>query len=106
MKDYVAEVTAKWAPFVLALILALWGATANYISRLNKTEAEFKTAALIGEWVISGFVGFIAILLCMEYEVSVYMSGAIAGIAGHQGGRGLFILEAALKDYIKKKTGS
>lgn len=81
--------------FVWLLILAIWGGTVNYINhRKGKT---FSLAELVGEWCISGFVGVATIYLCLEWHVSWYLMGFLVAIAGHMGGRGLFLYENMLK---------
>jgi uncharacterized membrane protein len=84
------ETGLGWVWFV---ILAVWGGTANYISRVRKEGMKFSTVELIGEWSISGFVGVITALICMEMGVSDMLTYALVGIAGHAGGRAIFILE-------------
>lgn len=85
------EVGLGWVWFV---ILAIWGGTANYISRVRKEGMKFSTVELIGEWSISGFAGVITALLCMEMQLSMFTTYALVGISGHAGGRAIFVLES------------
>jgi hypothetical protein len=80
-----------WVWFV---VLAIWGGTANYISRVRKDNMKFSTVELIGEWSISGFAGVITALLCMEMGMSTLLTYALVGISGHAGGRAIFVLES------------
>ena len=54
---------AWWAPgggYLWMVILALWGGTASYLSRLKQNQAlTFSLAELAGEWAISGFAGLL-----------------------------------------------
>lgn len=81
------------------LVLALWGGTANYISRVRRKGMPFSVIELIGEWTISGFAGLITAYLCSYLNLPFPMIAAFAGIAGHMGGRAIFVLE----EYFTKK---
>lgn len=85
------ETGIGWIWFIF---LAMWGGTANYISRIKKDGMKFSTVELIGEWAISGFAGLVTGFICLEYNLSLYMTFALVAIAGHAGGRTIFILES------------
>ncbi len=87
------------------VLLAIWGGTANYISRVRKEGMKFSIIELVGEWSISGFAGVITALVCQAMEVNMLMSYALVGIAGHAGGRAIFVFESAFQDKIKKWFG-
>lgn len=83
------------------ILLALWGGTVNYISRVKQGNPKrFSIIELIGEWSISGFVGVVTIYFCLEMQLSVYMTGAVVAIAGHMGGRAIFCFEKWLSRKI------
>jgi hypothetical protein len=84
------------------LVLAIWGGTANYISRVRKDGMKFSTVELIGEWSVSGFVGIITALVCQAMEINMMMTYAMVGIAGHAGGRAIFVFETVFHERIKK----
>jgi hypothetical protein len=75
------------------VLLALWGGTVSYISRVRKNKTPFSLVELLGEWTISGFAGLITAYICAEMEFSFYVTAALTGICGHMGGRAIFILE-------------
>ena len=82
------------------VLLAIWGGTVNYISRLKSgAVASFSFIELIGEWVISGFAGLLTAYICMEAEMEWGMVAFFAGISGHLGGRAVFMFE----NYVKSK---
>jgi len=90
--DRIAEGHYGYLWFVL---LALWGGTVNYISRVRQQHPiRFSLMELIGEWSISGFVGIITIYICLEMQLSTYATGALVAISGHMGGRAIFMFEA------------
>ncbi len=85
--------------YIWLLFLALWGGTVNYITRVRQgTVDRFSFVELIGEWAISGFSGFLAVTVCMELQVSWYMTAFFTGVAGHMGGRAIFIFEYWVKN--------
>ncbi len=79
-----------WVWFIL---LAIWGGTANYLSRIRKENMKFSTIELIGEWTISGFAGVVTGLLCLEYQLGTHLTFALVAISGHAGGRAIFLIE-------------
>ena len=82
------------------LALAIWGGTVNYLSRLKQGKVEvFSFAELVGEWAISGFAGLLTAYICIEMQLSWHMTTFFTGIAGHLGGRAIFIFE----NYFKSK---
>lgn len=86
--------------WIWLLILAAWGGTVNYISRTRKEKTPFSLVELIGEWTIAGFAGVITGLICMEYQVSQYLTFAAVAISGHAGGRAIFMFERYLLSKI------
>ena len=83
------------------VILAAWGGTVNYITRLKSEKSPFSIVELLGEWVISGFSGLITAFICQEMMLPFMYTAAAAGIAGHMGGRGIYLLER----FVKKRLG-
>lgn len=73
--------------------LAAWGGTVNYLSRLKRYKTTFSFIELMGEWAISGFAGLITAYACAANDVSYPLTAALSGIAGHMGGRAIYILE-------------
>lgn len=93
------EIGVGWIWFI---ILAVWGGTANYISRIRKENMKFSTFELVGEWTISGFAGVVTGLLCMEYGLGIHLTFALVAIAGHAGGRAIFLLEQFYQSRMPK----
>ena len=82
--------------YVWFALLALWGGTVNYISRVKRSHKSFSFVELIGEWTISAFAGVITALICQEMGLSLLITSALAGISGHMGGRAIYISELFL----------
>lgn len=86
--------------YIWFVLLAVWGGTVNYLSRLKENESiKFSFVELIGEWAISGFAGLLTAYVCIEMKFSWHMTAFFTGIAGHLGGRAIFIFE----NYVKSK---
>lgn len=100
----VGWISNLWA-WVVLMVLAVWGGTANYVSRLKRSKQAFSVVELVGEWVISGFAGFMAALACIELGYSFAIAAAAAGVAGHMGGRSIYLLEQVALKWWERKYG-
>ncbi len=102
-KDVIEEETKKAVlnsiGYVWFVFLAIWGGTASYIGRIKKSGKAFSFIELMGEWTICSFAGIITAYLCVAANLDFYKTAALTGIAGHLGGRGVFMIE----NYIKNK---
>ncbi|MFV1943498.1 phage holin family protein [Pseudomonas luteola] len=87
------------------VLLAIWGGTASYVTRIRKNQSPFSFVELIGEWSISGFAGVITAYLCNVAGFSYFATAALAGIAGHMGGRGIALIEHLITDQLKRRYG-
>ncbi len=81
------------------VFMAIWGGTASYITRVKKQSLPFSVVELFGEWTISGFSGLVTAYFCSMQGMGFYATAALSGIAGHMGGRFIFIVES----YIRRK---
>ena len=87
--------------YIWFIFLAVWGGTVNYITRKKSDKAPFSIVELIGEWVISGFSGLLTAFICQEMGIAFMYTAAAAGVAGHMGGRGIYMIER----FIHKRIG-
>lgn len=101
----IEQIAQAGLSYLWFIILAIWGGTANYISRVKQTDMKFSTVELVGEWSISSFAGIITALLCQEMGISPLLTYALVGISGHAGGRAIFVFEAVFKSKIKSFFG-
>jgi hypothetical protein len=85
------------------IMLALWGGTANYVSRQRRDKTTFSIIELIGEWAISGFSGIITAYICVDLDLSFALTSAAAGIAGHMGGRAVYLIEQTILRRMDQK---
>lgn len=81
---------------------AVWGGTTNYVSRMKRGLTPFSIPELLGEWLISGFAGMASAYGCLALGYSFELTMFCAGIAGHMGGRLIFIIETL---FVKRLTG-
>lgn len=96
-ENWLSQMLQEYVSYIWFVVLAIWGGTANYISRVKKEGMKFSTVELIGEWSISSFAGIITALLCIEMNFSAILTYALVGIAGHAGGRAIFVFENLFK---------
>ena len=97
--------SATGVGFVWFLLLAAWGGTASYISRIKKMQTRFSIMELVGEWTISAFAGVVTAFICYEMQFSFYATAALAGIAGHMGGRAIALLENFIEATWNQRFG-
>lgn len=95
-----ADDASVWG-YLWFVLLAVWGGTANYISRAKRENGHvFSAAELMGEWTISGFSGLLTAYLCAEAGFSYYITAVACAIAGHMGGRAICIIEDLFKSRL------
>lgn len=83
-------------------VISGWGGVASYIRKLrNGMVARFSLAELIGEVVVSGFVGVVTFLICQSSGIDQLLTAAFTGICAHMGSRAIFFFELAIDSSIK-----
>lgn len=93
--------------YVWVLLLAIWGGVVNFIQRLKRGEAKaHNIVELIGEVVISAFVGVVTFYLCELSNFPQILTAALVAISGHMGTRALFVFERVIEKIIKNKAGA
>lgn len=105
MKSFI-ELLNIGVQYIGFIIVALLGGTVNYIGQVKDKKRVFSVIELIGEWFLSGFSALMIALLCEEYGISWNLTVVACGIAGHMGGKVMFILEIAITRYFTKKFPS
>lgn len=92
--DFIKDALTDFGAYIWFSVLAVLGGTANYISkvRANRQKA-FSVVELIGEWVVSAFTGLMTAYMCVSAGMSFELTCCAAGVAGHAGGRGIYLLE-------------
>ena len=104
--SWLSRLAGPGGGYLWMVILALWGGTASYISRLKQNcGMTFSLAEWVGELTISGFAGLIMSYLCTEMHMSWYMTAVATAITGHMGGRALYLLEGLIRNRMGIATG-
>ena len=93
MLDDFTRALAESLSYLWFVALAAWGGTVNYLSRRKRDKLAFSFVELMGEWAISGFAGLITAYACAANDVSYPLTAALSGVAGHMGGRAIYMLE-------------
>lgn len=80
-----------WA---LAVGMSLMGGFVNWYGRVKAGHARvFNFVEIIGEFVVSGFVGLGVFMAMVGVGFDIGISAPAAGVGGHMGTRLLFLLE-------------
>lgn len=89
--------------YFTVLLLAFWGGVAGYAHKVKTgITKRFSISELVGELVISGFVGIITFYLCEYAHFPQPLTGACVGIAGHMGSRFIFLVEKNILNKLEK----
>lgn len=91
------DVAWQYAPFV---IIAMWGGTVNYISKIRSSKEKFDIVVLIGEWSTSGFAGLLAGVACVRMDMTWEASMFVVGMAGHASARSLFLMQKVYEKWL------
>lgn len=84
------------------LTLSTWGGIAGYVRKLKQGMTKrFSLTELIGEIVISSFVGVITYFLCKSSGFDETITAAIIGVSSHMGSRAIYLIEIL----VRKKSG-
>lgn len=100
--QFIKFITEGWS-WLVFLGLAFWGGTVNYLGRIKANREPFSLVELVGEWAISGFAGVLIAFLCFEMGYSWHFTAFASGIAGHMGGRTIYMLEGVVKSKMGAK---
>ena len=97
-------------PFTLSnLVPTFWmvtvaalGGVANFYQKVKTGKARaFNVMELIGEVLVSAFVGLVTFWICKGYGVNEWLTAAAVAITGHMGSRAIFIAEQWIETKLK-----
>lgn len=89
--------------YVWVFSLSVWGGVAGYIRKLkNGAMLRFSLSEIIGDVVISGFVGVLTFFICESAETPQLLSAALIGISSHMGSRAIFIFENCADKFFQR----
>lgn len=83
--------------------IAAWGGIAGYVRKLKRGVSRFSFGELIGDVVISAFVGIITFWGCQAAQINDTFSAALIGITGHMGSRAVYMIEVSVQKWYEKK---
>ena len=84
----------SWITYFWVILLSIWGGIAHNIQKLRKgVIARFSLSELVGDIVISGFVGVLTFWLCEAAQIDRLWTAFIIGVTSHMGTRGLMAFE-------------
>lgn len=90
--------------YIWLLLLALAGGSIQYLDRIKRKGLPFSLPELLGEWLISGFAGLLTMHLCLWQGWSLHLAAVLTGIAGHMGGRAIYMIQAVVTDSIHARV--
>lgn len=89
--------------YIWVIGISLWGGIASYIRKVKSgINPRFSLAELIGESVISAFVGIMTFYLCEYSNVPQVLSAAMIGISAHMSSRTIFLMEISVETLCKR----
>ena len=94
-------VASSFTAYLWVIVISIWGGIAGYIGKIKRGHTRFSIAELIGELVISAFVGVITYLFCQAAQIDELIAAAMVGIAGHMGSRAILMMEKAFQTKIE-----
>lgn len=84
------------AQYVMYWLFALWGGTSSYLMELNASNGEFSAKSWFCRMIVSGFAGFLMVLLCDAMGLPLSVVGLSAGIGGYMGGSAILMIQKIL----------
>ena len=87
--------------YVFLVGVAMAGGLVNYLGALRNSPDGFRFTALVIELITSGFSGFLVACVAAEWGMSWELTAVAVGIAGHAGGRAIFVLRRMVFNSIK-----
>ena len=87
--------------YLWVIALSLWAGIANNVRKIKAGAIRFSIAELIGDIVISGFIGVVTYFLCQYYKIDGMFTAALVGISAHMGTRAIYGFELL----VAKKFG-
>lgn len=86
--------------------LSVWGGIAGYIRKMKTgVVIRFSLTEIVGDVVVSGFVGVVTFFICESSGVPKLLSAAFIGISAHMGSRAIFVLENAADRVFQRWVG-
>jgi hypothetical protein len=91
-------------PTLWMVAISMLGGAASFYRKVQNGEVRyFNLMELIGELIVSGFVGIITFWICKSYAVDAYLTAVACGVTGHMGTRAIAVFEKVLASKLGVK---
>lgn len=89
-------------PTLWMLAIAALGGVANFYQKVKTGKSRaFNVMELVGEVLVSAFVGIVTFWICKGYNVNEWLTAAAVAITGHMGSRAIFLAEQWIETKLK-----
>lgn len=103
--QFFSVVAAAWKDIVVAMAIAFIYGSVSHLYRIRcQHPSFFSVTAFLVDVGVSGLVGFIAFMYCMDTGVSPWMTGPIVGISSHAAPRLIFLGDYWIARWVHKKA--
>lgn len=82
--------------YLWVAVLSLWGGISSNIRKIKNGDIRFSISELIGDIVISGFIGLMTFFVCQYYNIDPMLQAVYVGISSHMGTRAIYAMEIAI----------
>lgn len=84
----------QWQDIIITMAVAMISGSAAYLHKLRSQSPRlFSLIEFVADNLMSGVGGFIALMICLELQLSPWATGGIVGIVGHSAPRFLFLAD-------------
>jgi CHASE2 domain-containing sensor protein len=94
---------SEFIPLAWVFVVSLIGGLASWARKVRAgITRPFNVAELIGELLISAFVGMLTYWICRWVQLNEWATAAAIGVASHMGLRALFLAEHWLQRIVQR----
>lgn len=88
--------------YLWVFAMAMLGGVANNVKKIKDgTLKRFSFSELVGDLIISGFLGIVTFFLCEYAGLDRMLTAALIGMSAHQGTRGIYFIEELIARQLK-----
>jgi hypothetical protein len=89
---------------LMGVLIAVLGSSAKFVHKLGKKP--FSWVMFLSSVLTSAFLGLLVGLVCLNYEISLYLTLAATGVAGWSGHQLMDVIAQKMEGYVAKKIDS
>ena len=91
--------------YLWVFAMSMLGGVSHNIKKLRDgTLARFSFSELIGDLIISGFLGIVTFFFCEYEDLDHLLTAALIGMSAYQGTRGIYFIEELIVRKFKLDT--